>query len=78
MYQSVRKVDGEVVKQDEMQSLYEGLATKHRTLFIYGTIVEPIDRVDNWNPRFTPDSILALSLDYSKTPIVLLIDSPGG
>ena len=78
MYQSVRKVDGEVVKQDEMQSLYEGLATKHRNLFIYGTIVGPIDRVDNWNPGFTADSIIALSLEDSKTPIVLHIDSPGG
>ena len=78
MYQSVRRVDGEIVKQDEMQSLYEGLSTNYRNLFLYGTIVGPLDRVDNWNPGFTADSIIALSLQDSKTPIILHIDSPGG
>ena len=77
MYQTVRRVDGEAVKQDEMQSLYEGLATD-RNLFLYGPIVGPIDRVDNWNPGFTADSIIALSLEDSTRPIILHIDSPGG
>jgi len=77
MYQSLRRVDGESVKQDEMQSLYEGLAT-NRNLFLYGTIVGPMDRIDNWNPSFTADSIIALSVEDPTKPIMLHIDSPGG
>ena len=78
MYTSVRYRDGEVVKLDETQGLYEGLTVNHRQLFLYGTIVGPLDRVDNWNPGFIADSIIALSLEDPKKPIVLHIDSPGG
>ena len=77
MYQSVRKVDGEVVKQDEMQSLYEGLATKYRNLFIYGTIVGPLDREDNWNPGFTADTIIVGSNCYSMGAMLLAAGEPG-
>lgn len=78
MYTVPRIIDGVLVKNDQMAGVYETLATKQRQLFLYGAIVGAPDRVDNWNPFFIADEMIAMSLDDPKTPIVLHIDSPGG
>ena len=77
MYTVIRKVAGKIIKQDEIQGLYEGLAS-NRNLFLYGAVVGPLERIDSWNPGYTGDSLIAMSLADPKKPIILHIDSPGG
>lgn len=76
MYTIARPKD---LRSDQMMGAHEVLASKYRTLFLYGEVVGIGNgRQDSWNPSYLADQMMAMSLENSTQPIKLFIDTPGG